>query len=150
MILKQLKPSHVDSVIDILKSHESKDFDRFGLGLSHSHIEDLLSKGICFGLFDGDRMTSFVLGRKVDQDIFEIDMTATNKADLKKGNMEKLFKEMIEHLKNSGPFYKIWLEVHEENVGAVSFYLKVGFVENSKRPKYYPDGKAAILMTLAL
>ncbi|MES2769537.1 MAG: GNAT family N-acetyltransferase [Bdellovibrionota bacterium] len=150
MIFKQLNSSHILEVENILKSHESMDFERFGLRLSAAQIEYSLSKDICFGFFDGDKLLAFILGRKVDQEIFEIDMTMTNKADLKKGHMEKFFKEMIMHLKNNGVFYKIWLEVHEENNPALSFYKKMGFTQNSARSKYYPDGKAAILMTLIL
>ncbi len=154
MIFRQLNSSHISVVANILKSHESTDFERFGLRLSTVQIENSLSKDICFGFFDEDKLLAFILGRKVDQDILEIDMTMTNKADLKKGHMEKLFKEVIMHLKNNGKnngaFYKIWLEVHEENAPALGFYKKMGFTQNSKRPKYYPDGKAAILMTLML
>lgn len=140
----------MESVSNILKSHESKDFERFGLKMSAEQVEHSLTKDMAFGYFDGERLLAFILGRKVDQDIFEIDMTMTNKSDLKKGYMEKLFHELINHLKGAENFYKVWLEVHEENAPALNFYKKMGFGENSKRPKYYPDGKAAILMTLSL
>ena len=142
-----LNSSHLESVLNIMKSHHSKDFERFGLKLNPSQVEHSLSKDLAFGVFDEEKLLAFVLARKVDQDILEIDMTMTHKEDLQKGHMKKLFQEMIEHLKNAGNFYKIWLEVHEENAAALGFYKKVGFVENSKRPQYYPDGKAAILMT---
>lgn len=145
-----MNPSHLDSILGILKSHESKDFERFGLKMSPAQVDHSLAKDMTFGYFDEDRLLAFILGRKVDQDIFEIDMTMTNKSDLKKGYMEKLFQELIAHLKGAKNFYKVWLEVHEENTPALNFYKKMGFTENSKRPKYYPDGKAAILMTLSL
>lgn len=150
MNLKLLNSTHQESISNILKTHESKDFERFGLKMSVDQIEHALNKNMAFGIFDEEKLLAFVLGRKVDQDIFEIDMTMTDKSELKKGHMENLFKELIKRLKSDENFYKVWLEVHEENTPALSFYKKMGFDENSKRPRYYPDGKAAILMTLSL
>ena len=39
------------------------------------------------------------------------------------------------------------LEVREGSP-AVDFYLKLGFKQNGRRPRFYPDGCAAVLMTL--
>lgn len=44
----------------------------------------------------------------------------------------------------------IWLEVHEDNAPALKLYLKLGFLETGRRPKYYKDQKSAILMTKTL
>jgi len=150
MSLKPLSSIHQESISNILKNHESKDFERFGLKMSADQIEHALEKNMAYGIFNGEKLVAFVLGRKVDQDIFEIDMTMTDKSELKKGHMENLFKELIKRLQSDENLYKVWLEVHEENTPALSFYKKMGFMENSKRPRYYPDGKAAILMTLSL
>jgi ribosomal-protein-alanine N-acetyltransferase len=40
------------------------------------------------------------------------------------------------------------LEVRASNDGAQSFYRHLGFVPSYTRPRYYPDGEAAVVMTL--
>ncbi len=42
---------------------------------------------------------------------------------------------------------RIHLEVRESNQAAQAFYARQGFVRVGKRPRYYPDGEMAILMT---
>ncbi|HUP48091.1 MAG TPA: ribosomal protein S18-alanine N-acetyltransferase [Thermoanaerobaculia bacterium] len=39
------------------------------------------------------------------------------------------------------------LEVRESNAGAQEFYLHLGFERSYVRPRYYPDGEAAVIMT---
>lgn len=41
----------------------------------------------------------------------------------------------------------ISLEVRESNDGARAFYRTLGFEDSYRRPRYYPDGEAAIVMT---
>ena len=38
-------------------------------------------------------------------------------------------------------------EVHEANAGAIGLYRSMGFVEAGRRPAYYSDGAAAVLMS---
>lgn len=44
----------------------------------------------------------------------------------------------------------ISLEVRKTNEGAVEFYRVLGFAEAYVRPRYYPDGEAAVVMTKVL
>lgn len=44
----------------------------------------------------------------------------------------------------------IALEVRESNEGARALYRTLGFEESYRRPRYYPDGEAAIVMTCAV
>ncbi len=44
----------------------------------------------------------------------------------------------------------ISLEVRESNEGARALYRSLGFAESYRRPQYYPDGEAAIVMTCAV
>jgi ribosomal-protein-alanine N-acetyltransferase len=39
------------------------------------------------------------------------------------------------------------LEVSEHNEAALAFYRQRGFVEIDRRPRYYRDGAAAIVMS---
>jgi hypothetical protein len=147
-----LNSSHLESISNILKGFDKaspKDLHRFGLSWSDSQIQSSLEKDICLGLFESERLVSLLIGRPIGP-TFEIDMTITNIKDLKKGFMKKLFQDSIQFLKTEKQVRQIWLEVNEDNKPAVSFYKKMGFASNSIRPKYYPDGRGAILMTLHL
>lgn len=42
----------------------------------------------------------------------------------------------------------ISLEVRKSNQGAQDFYRHLGFASSYVRPRYYPDGEAAVVMTL--
>ena len=44
----------------------------------------------------------------------------------------------------------ISLEVRESNLGAQAFYRRLGFNSSYVRPRYYPDGESAIVMTKRL
>jgi len=41
----------------------------------------------------------------------------------------------------------ISLEVRKSNAGAQDFYRHLGFASSYVRPRYYPDGEAAVVMT---
>lgn len=41
---------------------------------------------------------------------------------------------------------RLLLEVRENNAGALAFYAARGFVEIDRRPRYYRDGTAAVVM----
>lgn len=42
------------------------------------------------------------------------------------------------------------LEVRCSNVGAIALYRKFGFIDDTIRRRYYPDGEDALLMSLCL
>ena len=44
----------------------------------------------------------------------------------------------------------IALEVRQTNVTAQDFYRHLGFAKSHVRPRYYPDGESAVVMTRAL
>ncbi len=44
----------------------------------------------------------------------------------------------------------ISLEVRKTNEGAIDFYRFLGFEASYLRPRYYPDGEAAVIMTMVL
>lgn len=45
---------------------------------------------------------------------------------------------------------RLLLEVREDNRGAIAFYAAAGFVEIDRRPRYYADGTAAVVLRLPL
>ena len=50
----------------------------------------------------------------------------------------------------SGEAERMLLEVREDNEGAQAFYGARGFAELDRRPRYYRDGAAAVVMVLPL
>jgi len=42
---------------------------------------------------------------------------------------------------------RVLLEVREDNAGALAFYAASGFEEIARRPRYYRDGAAAVIMS---
>jgi ribosomal-protein-alanine N-acetyltransferase len=61
-----------------------------------------------------------------------------------------LLKKLIEVSLSEGAT-KAWLEVRPSNVGARAFYIKAGFTEISRRPRYYREtNEDAIIMSLSL
>jgi ribosomal-protein-alanine N-acetyltransferase len=44
----------------------------------------------------------------------------------------------------------ISLEVRQSNRGAQAFYKELGFAATYVRPRYYPDGEAAVVMVREL
>lgn len=64
-----------------------------------------------------------------------------------KGYGKFLLSELIEQAKNLG-CNNITLEVKITNVPAINLYLSYGFKAEGIRPKYYSDGKDAVLMWL--
>ncbi|MGA7617202.1 MAG: ribosomal protein S18-alanine N-acetyltransferase [Thermoanaerobaculia bacterium] len=44
----------------------------------------------------------------------------------------------------------ISLEVREMNQGAQDFYRRLAFHDSYRRPRYYPDGEAAVVMTRSM
>lgn len=96
------------------------------------------------GVFEGQILAGFVLYREMP-DVWEISLVASHPQWRRRGLMEVLLKHMAAA---KGHGRSIWLEVHEENVGAQKLYEKLGFREVRRRPRYYKDGASAILYSL--
>ncbi len=79
---------------------------------------------------------SVMLFRSIEKGHSELDFLAVGSSFRRQG----LAKKMINHLTQ-----KIWLDVHEDNYKALSFYRKAGFYIVGKRPMYY-GLKTALLM----
>ena len=53
-------------------------------------------------------------------------------------------------LAQAGEAERVLLEVREDNTGALAFYAASGFEEIARRPRYYRDGTAAVVLSLTL
>lgn len=105
-------------------------------------IRDELLKSIAWAAADEDGLKAFLCARET-ADFLEITVLATATSHRNQGLQSKLiqriFNEAVEKNKN------VLLEVHEENLSAISFYRKCGFSELPLRKNYYRDGKSALV-----
>lgn len=60
-----------------------------------------------------------------------------------------LLSALINHARRSG-CRRLVLEVRAGNIAAEQLYRKAGFVQVSRRSRYYPDGEDALVLSLTL
>jgi ribosomal-protein-alanine N-acetyltransferase len=96
-------------------------------------------------VYSQNEVTAFLCYRET-ADFFEITVLATSPETRKQGQQTALIKALtdVSRQKNKS----ILLEVHEENLSAINFYRKQGFVELPARKNYYTDGKSALVFQL--
>ena len=152
-VVKKLTTSAASAVSEIFESHRSNpQFINYGLNWSIDQTKESLNH-LAYGLEVSGRLVSVLFARKLHDSLFEIDMMQTHKDFLKSGYMSELFKYFLTELLKStegqsGERPEVWLEVHELNHIAIEFYKKLGFTQTSRRLSYYPDGCAAVLLSL--
>ena len=88
-----------------------------------------------------DNIIGFI-SSSIIYDRCEINYIAVEKEYRKKGIAQKLFNYVI----NNNQFDSISLEVREDNVEAINFYLKNGFEKVSTRDKYYGSVDAIMMV----
>ena len=79
-------------------------------------------------------------------DELHVNKIAVIAPERRKGIADQLMDRCFEFARNNG-VRTISLEVRESNRGAQEFYRHLGFRSSYIRPKYYPDGEAAVVMT---
>ena len=77
-------------------------------------------------------------------DFIEITVLATSVEFRNQGLQTALMGELFKIARTKNKY--ILLEVHEENLGAINFYKRLGFRLLSTRKSYYADGKAALVL----
>ena len=78
-------------------------------------------------------------------DEMHINKIAVAESERRKGIALVLMNECEEFARQNG-IGTISLEVRESNDGAQAFYKRLGFSALYLRPRYYPDGEAAVVM----
>ncbi|NLK63346.1 MAG: ribosomal protein S18-alanine N-acetyltransferase [Fusobacteria bacterium] len=102
-----------------------------------------------FTIYEGDLLVGFAV-TTIALDEAEIIRVAVDKSYRNKGYGRNLICNIISNLKIKN-ITKIFLEVRESNVSAISLYKKAGFYEINIRKNYYPDNlENAIIMQLEL
>lgn len=98
-----------------------------------------------WGAFREDKLLGFVLYRDTPA-AFDISVLATAWDERRQGIMEKLLSGFLDAMSQ---FKDVWLDVHENNLSAQKLYEKLGFKLVRERPRYYRDGRKALLYSYA-
>ena len=110
---------------------------------TYSQIENAILKGQIYILKEEGRFTAYMEYLDLGNHEYEILQIAVAKAHRKSGYGKRLWENFLENYKAK----KVYLEVHEKNIGALSFYRGLGFVKDAIRENYYKDGGSAVLMS---
>ncbi|MFN7453581.1 MAG: GNAT family N-acetyltransferase [Pseudobdellovibrionaceae bacterium] len=106
-------------------------------------LQSTLSPQGAWVLIENQKLQGIVIFNEAPPTL-EILLIAIHPDSRKKGYGQKLFQELI----NARQCGQVWLEVHEGNSQAHGFYTSLGFQQVGRRPRYYRDGGAALLLEL--
>lgn len=73
---------------------------------------------------------------------------AVHPAFHRRGLGRRMMQKLLDDARGMG-MAKMTLEVRADNAAAIDLYLKLGFVETSRRPRYYEDRHEAVLMEIS-
>lgn len=79
-------------------------------------------------------------------DELHVNKIAVAEPERRKGIADTLMARCVEFAREHG-VQTISLEVRKSNSGAQEFYRQLGFESSYVRPRYYPDGESAVVMT---
>lgn len=82
-------------------------------------------------------------------DIAELQRIAVAE-DVRRTGVATALLDDVVALAAAGGADRVLLEVREDNVAALGFYARQGFVEVDRRPRYYRDGATAVVLRRAL
>lgn len=94
------------------------------------------------------RVIAYVFAMSVFEEM-HINKIAVTAAERRQGVADVLMARCTE-LARQGGVTLMTLEVRKSNAGAQDFYRRLGFESSYLRPRYYPDGEAAVIMTRAM
>jgi len=135
-----------DSIVASVAALAARAMDRpWTTGQIH---DALASPSACLMCHDdaSGALAGFVLGRRVDRDVVEVDLVAVAPERRRAGIGRALLEELIAAERDGG-VTEFRLELAASNAAALALYSAVGFVVVGRRARYYPDGEDALLLT---
>lgn len=93
-------------------------------------------------------VVGFVLARGI-VDVIEIDLVGVAPGARRRGLARALLRAALEAARREG-CVEARLELSDRNEAAAMLYAGLGFVVVGRRPRYYPDGSDALLLSRAL
>jgi ribosomal protein S18 acetylase RimI-like enzyme len=91
-------------------------------------------------------LLGFLVARR-ELDELHVLLTGVEPAARRRGTASRLFRAVLERERGLA---RVHLEVRESNAGAQAFYRALGLHSSGHRPRHYPGGEAAILMSRSL
>lgn len=123
----------------------------FAHGWSEDELERLLASDACVadGAFCGGAFAGFLLSRAASDEA-EILTIAVDPAFRRRGAARAMLSVHLARLAARG-VRRLFLEVAEDNPGAIALYRSFGFHEEGRRKGYYrrPDGQTASALVMA-
>lgn len=120
--------------------------DAWSVGLVEDGVSGRLPTVHYLVVRDGPAVVGYAVV-SVAADIAELQRIAVDPGRRRTGAASALLAAAVA---GSGDAERMLLEVREDNEGARAFYESRGFVELDRRPRYYRDGAAAVVMVLPL
>jgi ribosomal-protein-alanine N-acetyltransferase len=90
-------------------------------------------------------LVGFVLARRITE-LVEIDLVGVEPRARRDGVAARLLKRLLEVEAGEG-LVEARLELSSQNAPAAALYAALGFVVVGRRPRYYPDGSDALLLS---
>ncbi len=145
-VVREAGPADADAVVRL--EHDNLGPDAWSDGLVRDGLAgDLPTIRYLVAEVDGT-----VVGHAVASvlpDVAELQRISVDASHRRAGVASALL-AAVERAARAGGADRVLLEVREGNAGAVSFYAARGFVAIDRRPRYYRDGTAAIVMRRGL
>lgn len=91
-------------------------------------------------------LIGFLVARR-ELDELHILLTGVAPRARRSGAASRLFEALLSHERGLA---RVHLEVREGNLGALAFYRTLGLEPVGRRPRHYPDGDTAVLMSRTL
>jgi ribosomal-protein-alanine N-acetyltransferase len=114
---------------------------------SRGQLADELESGVGLGLFEGAALVGHAYFRAQANEWWLMQVRVRSDAR-RRGHARALLEAGLARAPEACD--EAWLEVAEDNAGAIALYAALGFEERGRRPRYYPDGRAAVLLARAL
>lgn len=135
----QLTKEHLPSILQLYK-------DDFADGWNKAMLESAFdtNRFIALGAIEGDNLIGLITC-SIAVDDADIEGIVVASEFRRKGYAQILLTELETMLLQKG-IKKIFLEVREGNLPAISLYEKNGYLKINIRKKYYSDGENAVIM----
>ena len=143
MIVRTAEISDFKDVASLVGQMQKNLQPRAQFNWDEALITDELKSANTLVAIQASRLGAFLSYREAP-DFLEITVLATSVEFRKQGLQTALLSELIRIACAKNKY--ILLEVHEENLGAINFYRRLGFYLLSTRKSYYTDGRAALVL----
>lgn len=144
MIVRAATPADLDQVVAC--EAEAFGVDAWSPALIEEGLREqlptvryLVAEDAESGVLLGHAVASFV------DDVAELQRIAAKATYRRRGVASRLLERVLALAEPAGA-RRVLLEVREDNEPALAFYRRHGFVELDRRPRYYRDGAAAMVL----